>query len=104
MEKESSRFEEIKERLHLQNLGSYIRYGGENIRVYYDSYEHREREAERMLAKCLASSIEEEEEREKIRDVISDYVKVMEEITFSLGMKCGAALMQELFCSYESDA
>ena len=103
MEKESSRFEEIRERLHLQNLGSYIRYGEENIRVYYDTYEHREREAERMLAKSLAGT-EEEEEREKIRDVISDYVKVMEEITFSLGMKCGAALMQELFSSYESDA
>ena len=102
MEKESSRFEEIRERLHLQNLGSYIRYGGENNRVYYDSYEHREREAEHMLAKSLAGV--EEEERENLEDVIGGYVKVMEEITFSLGMKAGAGLMQELLGSYESDA
>ena len=103
MEKESSRFEEIRERLHLQNLGSYIRYGGENIRVYYDTYDHREREAERMLSEYIRSKFG-EEEGETAQDKIYDYVRVMEEIAFSLGMKTGATLMQELFGSFESDA
>ena len=103
MEKKSSRFEEIKERLHLQNLGSYIRYGGENNTVYYDSYAHREQKAGERLSEYLAAKIG-AEERENLEDVIGGYVKVMEEITFSLGMKAGAGLMQELLGSYESDA
>ena len=103
MQKESSRFEEIKERLHLQNLGSYIRYGGENVTVYYDSYEHREREAERMLSEYIRAKFGEEEGK-TAQDKIYDYVRVMEEIAFSLGMKTGATLMQELFGSFEGDA
>lgn len=102
MEKESSRFEQMKERLHLQRLGLYIREGVDCLATSNDTYDHREQQADRLLEQFLADRFGAAEKR-KIEDQLVEYISIKEDIAFSLGMKSGAVLMQELIGSFERD-
>ena len=103
MEKESSRYEQMKERLHLQRLGLYIREGVDCSAACSDSYDRREQRAERMLDRYLTDRFG-QAEKEQIEARLLDYISVKEDIAFSLGMKSGATLLQALLGSFESDA
>ena len=102
MENETGKYAQMKQRLHLQRLGLYIREGADCLTACNDSYEYREQQAERMLDRYLTDRFG-QAEKEQIEDRLLDYISVKEDIAFSLGMKSGATLLQALLGSFESD-
>ena len=92
----------IKRRLNLQSIGTYIRDGDIRCCVSYDSFQERRDHAYSKLEQYLCEKYGKSEADEIITQV-NGYSCVVEEISFSLGMKAGATLYSKLTDNFETD-
>ncbi|MDO5783564.1 MAG: hypothetical protein Q4P20_00715 [Eubacteriales bacterium] len=97
-----SYYSAMKQRLNLQSIGSFIREEGIKTEISRDSFELREKNAFSKLETWLTETYG-KEETDSIIDYILDYMCVVQEIYFNLGMKAGTTLFCKLTDNFETD-
>jgi len=85
----------MSERLHLQVLGHFVRDHSILLEISHGSYGERWDEAEKVLDEELKTLLTEKETNE-IFPMITQYVSIVEDIAYSMGMKAGARLILSL--------
>ena len=96
-----SHFSDMTQRLNLQKLGVYIRYGDSKRVLDNDNFAEREDKASSKLEKLIAEKCG--EDTETVMDQVYAYASVIEEIYFNLGLKAGAILQHKLTDHFETD-
>ena len=95
-------FSAMKQRLNLQSIGAFIRDEAIKTKLSKDSFEQRETDAFSKLEAWLTETYG-EKAAGSIADHVNDYLCVVQEIYFNLGMKAGTALLYQLTDSFETD-
>ena len=97
-----SSWSQIEQRLNLQNIGEFLRTGGDITEIDRRGFTERKESAYKEMQEYLAKTCD----KEKLADIMNKvavYVGTREDIFFSLGMKTGAQLAIQLTTNLESD-
>lgn len=92
----------VEKRLNLQILCGFIRNGSTKTDITNKSFSERESEAYSKLKAFIDKKFG-ESEREEIMNHVNEYVDIIQEISFNLGMKAGAILQNNLLNNLQTD-